>query len=67
MEVSKLTVDDINRRVVWQQSPHLEKYGRLKAFMREGFVIVELDKPGKGNSRLQRVPAKDVRFIDERK
>lgn len=66
MKTEGLTLADIDRRVVWQMSPHLEKYGRLKAFMRNDEVIITLDRPGKGRKHLQRVPAKDVRFVDGR-
>jgi hypothetical protein len=61
MREREVTQQDIGRRVVWHESPHLDRRGELKGLSRGGELIVKLDRPikrgGKPPFNVVTVPA----------
>jgi hypothetical protein len=68
MDATTLTAADLERRIVWQESPHLDHYGTLKGYTPGGHLVIKLERPlkrrGQGAVNTIQAPAIDCRFVE---
>ena len=68
MDATQLTAADLERRVVWNESPHLDHYGTLKGYTQSGHLVIKLERPlkrkGQGVANTLQVPARDCQFVE---